>query len=182
MLIWRGWVGAPPPWEPWLSSMIRRAHPDAEMRDPWSDLRRVDRAPLAHAVAAAPPAERARHESNLLRYLALDLHGGVWLDWDVVPLRPLDQLPPLCCAAVNGSAEGGIIAAPAGSMRRVLNEALLRSTQRGPWLGTPRVSGASVLAAAFDGPPLALHTHDRLGRPLVPAADAAALHLWASSR
>ena len=61
----------------------------------------------AHAVFAQLPADVAAHcaaafdavppsalsaRSNLLRYALLYLHGGVYIDFDAVVLRPLPQL------------------------------------------------------------------------------------------
>lgn len=43
------------------------------------------------------PAHAASARSNLLRYALLYLHGGVYIDFDVIVLRPLHDLSPAPC-------------------------------------------------------------------------------------
>ncbi len=178
-LIHRYWTGdRPPPAEPWLHQVIARLHPGDPVRD-WVDatlppglVARLDVDPLA-----ADP----RHRANVARWWLLRRYGGIWLDHDVIPLRPLPR--GVWTASLGRTRTGCAIRVPVG---HGLPEAMLDAIDARPTSRSARpvdVSGDHLLQRVAAGWPdvaaLGL-PFDAVGAPM-PVGFPWAVHLWATS-
>ena len=107
VMIHRFWTGPPaPPWVAAFGATTQAMHPDAGFVD-WTPI------PCHRPSARRSPGGR-RAASNVARYHLLAMFGGIWLDCDVEPLRPLDDvlLGDDLVVASCGGPEGGVMAAP----------------------------------------------------------------------
>lgn len=82
------WLDAMPSWATENVEQFRALHPDWDVRL-WDELPRDMPADLLKAAADAPQLCMA---SDILSYWLLHKYGGVYLDCDVVTLRPFDAL------------------------------------------------------------------------------------------
>ncbi len=168
-MIHRFWTGPPaPPWVAAFGATTQAMHPDAELVDWTPDT-------LPPAIRQTLPGGR-RAASNVARYHLLAMFGGIWLDCDVEPLRPLDDLlgDDLVVASCGGP-EGGVMAAPAGHPTVAALTFAARSTV---------LTGARLIARVMRGghPARAvpLYRHDAAGR--LASADPWVDHAWATTR
>lgn len=60
-----------------------------------------------------PPGD-SRQASNVIRFMLLHIFGGLWLDHDIRPIRPVEEWArgPLWVAGVGRQPEAGIVWAP----------------------------------------------------------------------
>lgn len=90
------WGGSPLPDE-WGRCLDRwrRLHPDWEVIV-WAEGQIPDLGGLQRFWGSpevwSPKSNIWQHRTNLLRYVLLAKHGGVWVDVDMEPLRPIDPL------------------------------------------------------------------------------------------
>jgi hypothetical protein len=122
----------------------------AELRDLHRGWKLVDHPPGLWAdwldqQPGARPCDQARHRSNLLRYRILLEHGGVWVDWDIEPVRPLDPFldAPRLASAGPSHPEGGVMIFPPG--HPFLAELLATVPRSRPVGSAVEVSGAAHL-------------------------------------
>lgn len=100
MIIHRYWTGPPPATEPFIGNAVTKGNPAAILRD-WADetlpveLTRF----LAECEDRVAPDHLVRHRANIVRLWVLREFGGVWLDHDVIPLIPLEDVPPRATAS-----------------------------------------------------------------------------------
>ena len=178
-MIHRYWTGdTQPPAEPWLAAVITNLHGAEVLRD-WTDdtlpadlLARLDADPLGHDP---------NHRSNIVRWSLLDLHGGTWLDHDLIPLRPL---PAGAWTATLGLHRAGCaVRVPAGHTLPSVILDVIDSTDYTADSKPVEVSGDRVLQRVASGwPDLATHQlpFDAAGRP-VTGAQPWAVHLWSTT-
>lgn len=170
----------------------RRAEAWATMNPTWTTRAWTgdDLAPLidqARAGAAnVHPPDLVRHLANVCRWWLLANSGGVWVDVDTTPLRPLDPLlsdRPFTAAAGMWPAPF-VCGGPAE--HRLWNAALARSLDH-PVGTSPMASGGRLLASVMrvgeiDLLPLRLFTAvDAMGAPLAEIEPRYSLHEWATS-
>jgi mannosyltransferase OCH1-like enzyme len=178
-VIHRYWHGdQAPPAEPWLRSVLRQLHPRVPVKDWTDDTLAAD---LFDRLADDPLGVNPRHRSNVARWWLLHRFGGIWLDHDVIPLRPLPA--GTWTAALRISRTGCAVALPAG---HPLAEAMLEAIATSPRTAGSQavnVSGDRLLeAVAHRWPDLAMHPlpFDAVGAP-VAGAEPWAVHLWSTS-
>lgn len=179
MILHRYWHGNDnPPAEPWLHQVLTNLHPDLQVRD-WTDR---DLPPaLASRLAVDPLGADPRHRANVARWWLLDAYGGVWLDHDVIPLRPLPQ--GAWTAALDTTRTACAVRLPQGhGLPRAMLDAI-DATPRDAASTTVDTSGDHLLQRVAAGWP-AVDTlplpFDALGHP-IPGIASWAVHLWTTS-
>lgn len=174
---WAAGSPGPPPADPWLGAVIANLHPGQVVRD-WTD----DTIPgrLRHRLDADPLTADPRHRANVARWWLLARHGGIWLDHDVIPLRPL---PDGAWTARLDQRCGCAVRVPLG---HELPSAMLDAIEAAPRTERSRpvdVSGDRLLHRVAAGY-LGLGSHplpfDAAGRPVI-GATPWAVHLWSTS-
>lgn len=88
--------------------------------------------------------DRLRHRSNIVRLLLLQRHGGVYIDHDVILLRPLNVLDPEPWAAAHGSLCSCVLSFPKD--HPWLAQAIERLPETGEGLTSREASGEHFLA------------------------------------
>jgi hypothetical protein len=178
-VIHRYWTGpATPPAEPWLHHVIANLHPADTLTD-WTD----DTLPadLVDRLARDRLGDDPRHRANIVRWSLLHLHGGVWLDHDLIPLRPLPA--GAWTASLGGARTGCAISLPAGHTLPAVMLDVIDSTDYPATANPVDVSGDRLLQRVTTyWPDLAAHQlpFDAAGRA-APTTDRWAVHLWSTS-
>lgn len=176
-LIHRFWIGDHPhPHSEWTAKALTVFHPEASIME-WDVSSAQDQLDLTLDAFDDP-----RHLSNIVRYTALWMFGGLWVDHDVIPLARLDHPSPYS-AAVHGQREGAVLwfPSPAHPMLSELIQSVSKWQYRsapshirsgatmlsniGSWY--PEVALRDIFAVDSDGEPASKH-------PLV-------YHLWDTS-
>lgn len=123
-----------------------------------------------------------RAASNRLRYWLLDTFGGLWMDHDVIPLKPFPT--DVWTAALGQDREGSVLSFP--DAHHPMMEELLRAVRAAPAHASPaQLTGARVLTLVGKRysdvrlEPRVL-PFDALGRP-TGVTDPLAIHLWETS-
>lgn len=139
--------------------------------------------PLDEYPGTVPPEDEPRHRSNIARYAILLVHGGVWVDHDVTPLRSLAGLEDKAFTASVGSwREGAVMGGPAGHPFFKDLMCGINGTGRSPY-----VSGARYLSRVAERhevmrmPPGAFFDIDSHGRPIRYDGIRYTKHVWATS-
>lgn len=106
-IVHRWWQGEPSPMEPWLHHVIKSLNPGWEIID-------HDEDPTDFVPGQVKPEDLIRHKSNVFRYQIMRDVGGVWMDNDLVPLAPFDDLINLgpVTAALGQQREGCFLMFP----------------------------------------------------------------------
>lgn len=189
-MIHRFWDGPPKPeFVDRFGQELRNMHPDVEVMD-WT-MATLPLAVFSLATELVTPRDRNgkwRHVSNLARYALLYVYGGVWVDCDVQPIRPFDDLFHVTVptfASIDGRVEGALIASPKG---HPLFSDLLDGQFDNLEARSVDVSGAAYMRRVVGGymvnllPTSAVFDHNAKGRKIPIRGRPYARHLWATSR
>ncbi len=91
--IWRYWTGLDPDPFPQFAGLWRQLHPDWTVHDLTDeDLAPDVRAWVDRNEYLCPADDAGRQRGNLVRWRLLAEHGGVWVDADLEPLKPVGPL------------------------------------------------------------------------------------------
>jgi len=128
----RIWRGGPMPAEFVVyGNCWRKLHPKWECID-WLDDAQIPDAPAAAVFARArelAPRDHLRFEADIMRLQLLWLLGGVYVDCDVQPLRPLDELLAGVECFASWSPHRG------GGGKRLLTNAVMGAVPGHPFIG-----------------------------------------------
>lgn len=93
-MIHRYWAGVARPSHQFTSSVLRRVHPEFDIRD-WTDgdLPKPLMKILEASTHKVRPEFAMRHRANVVRLWVLREYGGWWVDHDFLALTPFDELP-----------------------------------------------------------------------------------------
>lgn len=169
-----------------IADAWRALHPAWDVRL-WTDEAELA-GPRALAPPGVPQVDLVRHVANVVRWRLLADYGGVWVDCDTHPLRPLDPLlgdRPFSAGA-GDMPTPFVIGGPAG---HELWLDALRASTTDPTGPSPVASGGRMLARfARNGrldiiPCNQFADHDAAGTPLPAPPDGRyCTHDWTTSR
>ncbi len=94
-ILWRIWIDDPmPPMIEWAGREFQRLHPDWDFREIRSraEVPKLINQDLFDRARQIVPHDWKRFQADLLRLELLYLHGGIYADTDVVPVRQFDPL------------------------------------------------------------------------------------------
>lgn len=102
-MIHRYWNG--PKWHgsSFTGSVLRKLHPDIEVKE-WGDEHLPDDVLnlIDETLCFVVPSDAGVHRSHVVRWWVLREYGGWWVDHDVIPLQSFETLPLLATAAHRG--------------------------------------------------------------------------------
>jgi len=182
-MLHRYWTGASlPDTEPWVGWVIEKMHPDLMLHD-WTDDHLSDEIVgwLDGAAVQVKEEDRPRHRANMVRWWLLREYGGIWLDYDIIPLAPL-PVDRRMCATPGSLPSSCVIGLPAPN--DPLADKMLTAIQgAGPQSDRPsvEVSGDKQLmrVAQHEGLhllPMRFGLHGDVANATSPL-----LHLWRTS-
>ena len=179
VLIHRFWVGPPRPEHIWITEVVRKIHPNAELKN-WT-LDTLPRNPKEMIRGSDTPG----HLSNMVRHWALYELGGLWLDHDVIPLRNLTEASEPWTAALGSVREGSSMWFPhqahpmMGEMLAIglASSSLTRNPVERSGSMHLRKVGARYPDVGYEQRVLPI---DALGRKRVFDGDIWAVHLWST--
>jgi hypothetical protein len=128
-------MGPPNPQHSWITKVVHSLYP--EVLD-WT----FDTLP-PKLVKLLDPNDSPRHISNVVRYWLLHEYGGLWLDYDLIPLKSLTGAPQPWTAALHGRREGCAMWFP--SPRHPMMADLIAAALTSTHTYTPHRSGAHLL-------------------------------------
>lgn len=175
-IIHRYWEGPPHPLETIVRTVVADVYAGFDLIDHGPD--EFDFTGIDGQVIDA---DRVRHHSNIARYAVLYEHGGIWLDHDVIPIRPLPT-DRSGTAVLHDQREGCVLAF---TRRHPALAALIAAVNVSKTLGgrSADVSGARLLDVMcdpwedIDRYPL---PHDARNEP-TGVMDPYFVHLWDTS-
>lgn len=177
MLIHRFWSGPGHPHAAWTADALAAFHAEATLVE-WDVPSAEQQLGLTLDASDDP-----RHLSNVVRYAALLVHGGLWVDHDVIPLARLDHPRPYT-AAIRWHREGAVMWFPTPGHPMLADLLAVASDPRRRPRPSPRRSGAQVLRQVGRAHPDVeardLFTVDASGSPISRAP--LVHHLWDTSR
>lgn len=94
-ILWRIWIDDPMPVGFVMTGRhFQRLHPDWDFREirSYNDVPKLINQDLFDNAREIVPKDWKRFQADLLRLELLYLHGGVYVDTDVMPVKPLDPL------------------------------------------------------------------------------------------